>query len=197
MNAIPLLVAALLAGEPGPMAKSIRMQKHEFSDLAEALHVQQHIGIIELSAQRRKSQIVIEFYRDGKKLSQTVDSVIVDDGGFNKDPNDQVQFALHIIDLDYLKLGDGKPRHCRLRIKVGKSTIIHGSSHADVPKQLIDLTTLTSGGQFQPDASTADTVPVCWMIGNTKTVKSATTPVKLVAANPKGDLAIVSIRLTE
>ncbi len=98
--------------------------------------------------------------------------------------------------MDYLTLGDGKKGHCRLLLKIGMGTF-SASITQDFPKQDCDFSHMISGSNFGPKVGAENRIPVFWMIGNTNSVTSGNTPEEVVRKNPKGDLAIVYIRLSK
>ncbi|HVC94229.1 MAG TPA: hypothetical protein VND64_11090 [Pirellulales bacterium] len=104
---------------------------------------------------------------------------------------------MNLIDTDFLTLGDGKKGHCRLHMKLsisggGRSTI--ATTMLDVPKEECDLSKMTGGSDFGPEASNKDRIPLFWMIDSrTASRIGGNTPEAVVKNNPKGDLAIVYI----
>jgi hypothetical protein len=135
----------------------------------------------------------VELYRDGKRLRLDLDGGVMDVSGTREDKS-VVKFAVHVLDLAHLPLGDGKKDHSRLLLKLGLGTSATTRA-VDFPKRACDLSRMGGFSQFGPRASTGDRVPVFWMIGNTSSMVGANTPGEVVKANPQGDLAIVYIRL--
>jgi hypothetical protein len=191
-----LLVTVLLAADTDSLVKNIEHKEPDFDSFAEALHVIQKSGTIELSSDMPPARIVVELYREGKKLATRLESVGVGPGA-SEGNNDQIRFAVNLIDTDFLTLGDGKKGHCRLLMKlsIGNAT---SKTTLDFPKEKCDLSKMTGGGGFGPNASTKDRIPVFWMIDSrTASLISGNTPEAVIKNNPKGDLAIVYVRPIE
>jgi hypothetical protein len=204
MHVIPLLVTVLIAADPNhadrhhadqnQIAQKITLNEPRFDGVEEALHIISKSGTLELAAPRSRATLEIEGYKDGQQLP------LVQAVGVESRAAGTYRFTVQIIDMDYLTLGDGKKGHSRLLVKLGVNDEIGShamSSPRDVPKDMLDFSKMTSGAPFKPKASTEDRVPLFWMIGNTNDVKSGQTPEEVVRANPHGDLAIVSIRLSK
>lgn len=192
-----LLLATVLlaAGAESPVQK-ITIKEPEFDSLADALHIIQKSGTIDLSADVPTAQLEIELYRDGKKLATKLESLGVRAGDSEVDKH-RIRFALNVVDTDFLTLGDGKKGHCRLQMKLTAGAVT-GTNTLDVPKKECNLSKMTTGGSFGPKASTKDRIPVLWMIDSrTASLMSGNAPEAVVKNNPKGNLAIVYIRLSE
>jgi hypothetical protein len=192
-----LLVMAFLAVDADVVVQKITHKQAEFDSIADVLHIIQKSGTIEFSGDMlRTAHIEIERYKKGKKLPTQLESLGVR-GGTSQDGKDRVRFALSFVDTDSLKLAGSEKGHCRLVLKlnVGAST---GTKTLDVPKEECDFSRMTSGGQFGPQASTKDRIPLFWMIDSqTGSLIGGSTPEEAVKNNPKGDMAIVYIRLSE
>ncbi len=189
-----LLVTILLAADPGSPVQDIRHKAPDFDSFADALHIIQKSGTIDLSGDMPSAKIEIELYREGKKLATRLESL-----GVASERNfDCIRFAVNLIDTDFLTLGDGKKGHCRLHMKLsisGSGISTNATTTLDVPKEECDLSKMTGGsGFFGPEASTKDRIPLFWMIDSrTASLISGNTPEAVVKNNPKGDLAIVYV----
>src|SRR5207253_11237711 len=97
-------------------------------------------------------------YKDGKpvELPDSEDRVAGD-----QDTAGTVQFAVDIVDLDFLPLGGGKKGHCRLRASFEWPDGSFSAVERDVPKQVIDLSD-SSKLTFREAASTGREVPLLW-----------------------------------
>jgi len=191
-----LLVTVLLAADTDGVVQNITHHEPEFGSIAEPLHIIQESGVIELSGDVAKAVIEIEHYREGRQLPAPVKSIGVRPGASGGD-RDRIRFALSFVDSDFLTLGDGKKGHCRLLIKLRAGGVTSTTTH-DVAKKECDFSKMTNGGHFGPEASTAHRIPVFWMIdGRTASVIGGNTPQDVLRKNPKGDLAIVYVRLDE
>lgn len=191
-----LLLTVLLAANADGSVHNITHKQPEFDSFAEALHIIQKSGTIDLAGDAPLAKIEIEVYKNGKRLPTKLESVgvlgDVGEGGRN-----HIQFALNFIDTDFLTLGDGKKAHCRVLMKL-KVGAVFSTTTLDVPKMKCDLSKMTGGGSFGPKASTKDRIPVFWMIDSqTASLIGGNTPDNIVKNNPKGDLAIVYIRLSQ
>ena len=191
MYLLPLLVTLVFAAEPEIVVTDIKLKPKEFESFAEVLHVTQKSGTLELIGAHR-AFIEIDMYKNGKKLPNVVKSL----GSHDPRNVDRIQFALNVVDMDYLALGDGKKRHCRLHLKltVGK---VGSSSTLDIPKKECDFSKLTLVNDFGRIEGAGDRIPVCWMIDTSTGAGMITAgkPEDIVKANPEADMAIVYIRL--
>jgi hypothetical protein len=191
MYFVPLLVAVVFAAEPDVVVKDITLKKAEYDSFAEVLHITQKSGTIDLSdAVSAAAYIEIDMYRKGKKLPTVLKGL-----GSSDSTSDRIRFALNVVDMDYLTLGDGKKQHCRLHFKVGVGKV-GASSTFDVPKKECEFSKLTLVNDFGIKEGDGNRIPVCWMIDtNTASRITAGTPEEIVKANPKADMAIVYIRI--
>lgn len=191
-----LLLTVLLAADTDSLVKDITHKQPEFDSFAEALHIIQKSGSIDLSAEVPVARIEIELYKAGRKLTSRFESLGVSPGT-SKSENDRIQFALNFIDTDFLTLGDGKPGHCRLLMKLKAGNVTSTTTH-DVSKTVCDFSKLTNGGGFGPKAATKDRIPAFWMIDSqTASLIGGNTPEAVAKNNPKGDMAFVYISLAE
>jgi hypothetical protein len=192
MYIVPILVTALLTGEPNITVKNITLKKPEYDSFAEVLHITQASGTVELSdAASVAAFIEIDVYRKGKKLPTVLGGLGSSDG---TSKGDRIRFAANVIDMDYLTLGDGKKDHCRLQLKVSIGNP-SASTTLDVPKKECDFSKMTLVNDLGLKEVVGSRIPVCWMINpETASLITAGKPLDLVKANPNADMAIVYIR---
>lgn len=183
----------------GQIAESVTMTNEDFNDIGSLLHISRKSAKVILHSNRRKAELVLDFYRDGNRLPER--SVI---GGGTKvgdgiAQSKDIDCGFEALDMDYITLADGKPNHCRvmlqLRFNMGTSRA-SSTGGADVAKSTFDFSRWNASTQFDASASTANEVPLfCWFRSNTYSLATGKTVDALIRANPKGDLAIVSLRL--
>ena len=133
MRFLSLLVTVLLAAEADNIVQKITLKEPEFDGIAGALHIIQKSGAVELSADSPLARIEIVLYKEGKKLPDLLASAGVLAGPSQRE-NDRIRFALNVVDMDYLTLGDGKKEHCRLLMKLGIGGVT-GSVHMTFRKR--------------------------------------------------------------
>src|SRR5262245_8188129 len=112
MCLMPFVVMVLLAAEPEIVAQEIRLKPAEFDSFTDVLRVIQRSGTVELShASSAAAFIEVDMYSKGKKVEEPLKPLGSSD---HTRKSDRVRFALNVVDMDYLTLGDGKKGHCRL-----------------------------------------------------------------------------------
>jgi hypothetical protein len=128
-------------------------------DLAQVLRIKQLEGKVQLNRGFHNVTLVFAFYKDGKK----VDLPQSEEGLFGSyESSGVIGYAVQMVDLDFLPLGDGKKGHCRLRAAFRMPDESTVSLEKDIPKSTIDLTR-SSSFRFTELASTEREVPLLWL----------------------------------
>jgi hypothetical protein len=200
-----LLAAAILAGaasidadEPagdgGTLVTKIDVKSTDFDDLGELLHVVTRAGTFELRDKIRAARLVVEFYKDGVKLDGFNDRAGI--GVDVQEAVDRGQFAVHLIDLDYLPLAGGKPGYFRIECRLGLGTTV-GGSHDVMPKDRFDVARGASGHPFGPRAAGAKRAPLFCLLARSKVFYTGGTVEEVLAKNPRGDLLVASLLIDD
>jgi hypothetical protein len=174
--------------------------KHGFKqgsieDIAPALHVERYGGEVELNSGFSKVRLVMEAYKDGKRLDLPAAE---GDLLVNAETNGTLKYAVHVIDLDFLRLGDAKKNHCRMRFTLRGPEGETITLERDIAKDVIDLAHVSNIG-FDERAATSAEVPLFWF------KQGGTVPGPRVASKDEviekwtkdGSVLIVSLRFGE
>jgi hypothetical protein len=149
--------------EPPRPESFARYAEHGFKqgtieDIAPALHIERYGGQVELNSGFNHVRLVLQAYKNGKRLD------LPDAEGdllANAETNSTLKYAVHIIDLDFLRLGDAKKNHCRMRFTLrgpeGETTAVE----RDIAKDVIDLAHVSNIG-FDERAATHEETPLFW-----------------------------------
>src|SRR5689334_22069780 len=106
--------AADPAARPAPsLARYVDggVKPSQLGDLAEVRRIQQLRGKAELNSGFNNVTLVLAAYKDGKKVDLS-DREIPLFGAY--ETTGTISYAVQMVDLDFLPLGDGKKGHCRL-----------------------------------------------------------------------------------
>lgn len=203
LNLVALAVAIgpvanrLFAAEPKQTVE-VLVDAEAFSSVADDLNIKTRSGTIELSLPASNVRAEVEFYKDGKRLERQLNaaSVALSTNGV-PEKFKKFQFAIHIVDLDFLKLGDGQAQHNRWRLKFGTGGQ-SATAQTDIPKTEFDVAQEyavgTLGGQQRIEGR-ENRFPICYFIGramDNKTVGGRTAK-EIIANNPKSEIAILYV----
>jgi hypothetical protein len=187
-----ILVAALLAGgqsdSPSQIARTVRVETPTVAQNLLLLHMDKRLVYLHLVHQIDQAQVHIAVYHRGARVGADIEFPALHDSfGSGRD---RATVCLESADLDYLALGDGKKRHCRVlaRLELGSSI---SESTVDVAKEQFNFSRVTGGGAFAPTAGSDHEIPLFWLVANSTKVTVATTVEKVVKENSEGDVAIV------
>jgi hypothetical protein len=182
------------SGAPGeepsrPIARSIRVELPKLGSLEDALHIRKCSGSYELKTKARSVKLVIDLYREGKKVDSHAFSVGDHRGA------ESGEFSVQVIDLDFIPLGDGKKGHHRIQYALSLGTTA-GSTKWDVPKSVFEADGAFGSHEFRPEAGTATSAPLFPMIlkvrGNGG-IASGRNAEDVVARNNHNDLLIATL----
>jgi hypothetical protein len=202
VSAVAILGTALMIvrGEPadrqregflGDVKGGVKPQ--QIGDLAQVLHIVQLEGQIQLNAGFRNMTLVFAAYKDGKKVEQPASEHA--GLGQHKKPG-ALTYAVQIVDLDFLPLGNGKKGHCRVRVSFrlpDESTV---SVEKDIPKGVIDLSQ-SSKGTFTKLASTGKEVPLLWLMEGGVVRPHPKTREEVLEGSKKGGLLFLTLRFDD
>src|SRR5262249_8796766 len=112
VGALPISLSSAQPHKGVATLKKVTFKKPELDDyaLAQLFHNESMSGAYELSAAPRSIAFVLEFYQNGKKVEMKEISAAITDG----DLPPTGEFALQMVDMDQLKLGNGKANHWRM-----------------------------------------------------------------------------------
>jgi hypothetical protein len=167
-----LIVGSLIAGQAGaapigtrPVAANgpevMQEPTAEFDSLADDLRISRKM--FSLALPTRPSHLLIEgdFYKQGNQLpyhlslDRRYDLSVSSQQGF--------RFAMHVIDLGYLRLGDAKPDSYRWRLMVIDNIGIESAAQVDVPKNEVDFRA-NRFGLFVPEPGVQNRMPLCYVL---------------------------------
>lgn len=167
--------------------------------LARLLHVNQ--AEINIDAERpfTSASVRLDFYRDGKK----VDTVVAASNRAST-PQNSATVSLQTVDLDVLKLANGKPGSIRFQVELsmsGAGLRTHAARDHDVSKDVCSVSEWSGASAWSSREFHDDALPLFWMLkdrgSDTHQVISGANPNELVKSNPTADIVIVSIQLTD
>jgi hypothetical protein len=165
------------------------------NDLAPVLHIDQYQGRVKLTSGFRSCKLALTAYKDGKP-AELPDAEA--DLGAVAETSSTLQYAVQVVDLDYLPLGGAKKGHCRLRFTLRHPDGATDALERDIPKALIDLSKCSNLG-FSERAATGTEVPLFWLkAGGVIPGPDDMTREDVVAKGAKdGAVLIVSLRFNE
>ena len=183
--------AALFAAEPIGVTKLT--VSHKRDRLAEVFSIRQATATF-TSAQPFTTAVVrIDCYRMGKKVSSYPALSV----GHNA-PQTSADISIQSVDLDVLALGAPKPGFTRFFCKIethGEGVPLLAQQTCDMAKESFVAHTVAGSSLFTDRSVFDGAIPLFYRLSNTRTVVTETSPAKLLAANPKADIMIVSIVL--
>jgi hypothetical protein len=196
-----LAIAAAVAGadpaeRKGPgLARYVDggAQSPQLGDLAEVLHIQQLRGKAELNSGFNNVTLVLAAYKDGHKADLTGREVPLF-GAY--ETTGTISYAVQIVDLDFLPLGDGKKGHCRLHFSFRWPDGSTGSAERDIPKSIIDLSKC-SNLTFTEAASEGREVPLFWLLTGGEIPLNLKTREQVLHKVDKGNLLFVTLRFND
>jgi hypothetical protein len=131
----------------------------DLNDLAPILHIERYVGQVQLNSAYRNASLVMAAYRNGKPVELPGAEAEVLPGA---ETNSAIRYAVQVVDLDYLRLGDAKKDHCRMRFALRIPEVGRVAVERDIPKDVIDLSKCSNLG-FTERAATETEVPLFWL----------------------------------
>lgn len=187
------------AEPPEHLAESFKTEGEELGSLESALRIRSVSGMLQLTRGVNCGELV-DLYHGGVKVETT--GVELESGPGPGDTVKRWDFVIRVIDLDVVRLGDGKPAHTRI-ITTLRVPGTAGGRTLDVSKKVF-LTGDSSGSsfysvkEFGPEASTENEAPLFFIPLQTRpnedgslSVAGARTVEKAVLRNPRSDLLVV------
>jgi hypothetical protein len=168
-------------------------KKERLGDLAALLRVEQLEGRVELNSGFRNATLVLAAYKDGRKVDLPESEVPL---GASYETNGTIVYAVQIADLDFLPLGDGKKKHCRVRVSFRWPDESTAFVETDVPKDVIDLSG-SSNQSFTGAANTDRVVPLWWLRKGKEIKLQLKTPEEVIAGHKEGAILLLSLRFND
>lgn len=190
LSALCVMLCLVLSayGQERPLAKAITLTPDEFGDLAQALDIRKIAGAYELTIVSSHYRLRLDFYQRGKQVVGSTQSLAYE--GPAGQGSNSGRFAFHLIDLDRLPLGGGKPGHVRIHAQVafGKNGV---GTRWEIPKSVFDCSEGLCIQAFNPEAGTKSEVPLFHAIARTSTIRGGGyTPAEVVRMNPDADVLV-------
>jgi hypothetical protein len=192
-----LLAMAGLAQEPESSAGAVAsvdlsgdipINRHS---LERILQIKSITGSFRLTEKATSFRLRLDFYRQGKRVPLKIRKAGV--GG--KSGRQYGQFAVQIVDLDHLKLGDPRPQHYRMFVSLLTSDEPDGTGvtafvEFDVPKSQFDAKPRTGAtGRFEQFAKEgSNSIPLFWSASGR--VERAPSLHDLLENNPQSDILV-------
>jgi hypothetical protein len=165
----------------------------QLSDLAEVLRIQQLQGKVELNSGFTNVTLVLAAYKDGKSVDLPGSEIPLF-GAY--ETSGTISYAVQIVDLDFLPLGDGKKAHCRLHFSFRWPDGSSGSVERDIPKKVIDLSK-SSNLTFTEAASEGRQVPLFWLLTGGEIPLNLKTPEQVRQKVQKGNFLLLTLRFND
>lgn len=186
---------------PSPL-KKVTFKKQELDEyaLAQILRIDSMSGAYELNAKPAEIAFGLEFYKNGKKLD--VKDLRAGIGGPAATLPTSGEFALQMVDMDHLKLADGKADHLRMNVYLrltgappGKTNLA-GVLPVDIPKTT--FRSVAARGAFPLSAGDAKKAPLFWLASQTTDravppIKPASTVAELLEKNKDRSFIVGSL----
>lgn len=175
-----------------PVLRRLAMKEAPIDDTAETLGIRKWSGTFELQRPTAGGEFLIDFYRGGR-LVETFKGF----GWVN--PIDRGEFAIQVVDLDQLPLGDRKPGHLRLITRLAIDGV-RSSSQTDIAKDKVrlqpqGLVGQASGG-FRPEDGSPTEVPLLYVIypgPDENWVVQRDAPARIIAQYPGASILIARL----
>jgi hypothetical protein len=180
--------AAKAPEDAEPKAVEVTAKGPEFGDLSEVLQVRKTMGTFRFSRKIRSVSLRLQVYQGGKLVSD--DRAL---GVFAKDGADAGKYVMHLIDLDYLPLGEAKPGHYLLHYRLEMNRI-SSTGKLVIPKSSFDISQSYGWNPFDANDGKPGEAPLFAIIGkHADAIIGGVPPEKLLEANPKADLLIATL----
>ncbi len=175
--------------------RSITQMPEEFGDLSHALGIPNIVGGFELRNKITQVGLRFDFYQKGKKLPGYTSRWTF--GSANSpasEPINSGRFAIHVIDLDQLPLGVGKPGHQRIPFEFafGKNRFRAGK---EIPKSVFDVKHGLDLQVCTAASATEKEVPLFRMFTNFNAFTFGRTLAEEIARNPDADVLVATLEL--
>ena len=175
-----------------PAKRITRVHEEFVGDLSQVLRIERVVGTCELAKKVARFDLRFDFYHKGKRLEKKSKG-----WGLKLTETEaasSVKCAVHLIDLDYLPLGGGKPGHQRIHFQFAAGTMVMGSSF-DIAKSEFDATDGAPLNIFSAGAARGDEVPLFYAIAKSSSINAGRTPAEVVRSNPDADVLVVTLKL--
>jgi hypothetical protein len=163
--------------------------------LAEVLEINQVTASVKAQQSCQNATIILHCYRDGAKV-KSIEAV----GVRHAVPQSSADISIQVVDLDHLPLSKKMPgftrSFCKLTTQGGGVSMLGATTH-DLEKAAFDIHTVNGAGEFSDRAEFNGSFPLFYQLRTTSgSVSGGRSPAELLRANPRSDIMIVSILLT-
>jgi hypothetical protein len=188
----------LCAQEPPPAATpefaTLNIERAPVHDLAHLLQITKLSGDFQLKSPAQRATLAIEIYHNGQRIDTLpkAEASLGLGGGILSG-----EFSVQIADLDYLKLGDSKPRHCRVLLNIalrGENEYGATRDTEDIPKGSCDLTLLNGFVTTRSHDATADRIPLFCLAGPNAQYLSSSVE-QVLEKNPEANVLVAYLVL--
>ena len=162
--------------------------------MAGVLRITQIRGKAQLNTGYRNVTLVLAAYKDGKLVEMPDSEARLLN---SHETRGTIEYAVDIVDLDFLPLGSGKKGHCRLRASFAWPDGSSGWAERDIPKSIIDLAGSTGKMAFTEAASAGREVPLLWFVGGREVPLTAETREQVLERAKAGPLLFVTLRFDD
>lgn len=180
-------------GPPGPeqAAAAIELNReHGFAPLSETLGILVEEATFELARPAEEILVRTDVFHKAAHVngSTRVSGLTVEE------PATSGRIAIHLIDADYLPVGDAAENTYQIRLTHSFDDLRVASIY-EIPKSAFDASRLRSTRDFKPSVSGSRVVPLFAIVGNSDSIRPGKTPEELIRANPSADVLVVSVNV--
>jgi len=177
--------------------RSLSVKDAAVDDTADALGIRKWSGAFELRRDARGARLVLDFYVDGKCVETCTVRPLISNA------SSRGEFAIQVVDLDYLPLRGGKAGHRRLIAKLKFGGVTATTQH-DIAKRKFDFEPSSQqiNGPFNPIVETPRDVPLFFILypkpgANKKLTIRGGLPSEVIRQIPDATLLIVRLSFEE
>jgi len=145
---------------PEPFARFVDhgVQRGDINDLGPLLHIERYQGQVKFNSGFPSARLVIATYTKGQPIKLPNSDAELP---IQEDRACDLKYAVHVADLDFIRLGDAKKNHCRMRLTLRDPAGATVTVEHDIAKDVIDLSQVSNIG-FDERAATQAEVPLFW-----------------------------------
>lgn len=195
---VAALSFAAIASAAEPELVSVSIEQPGVDDLSHLLRVRKISGRFELNKPVTQAALVLEVYKDGKKVPDAPSLDIHCEFGNGGTAG---RFSLQAADLDYLRLDKAKDGHCRVLLGM---TLAHEEpaaramalGHTDVPKSTVDFSRLTAFATANWKQAEGERRPL-FTLGGPEARRLSSSVERSIEANPEAEIVIGYLEFSE
>jgi hypothetical protein len=134
------------------------ISRGDINDLGPLLHIERYQGQVKLNTGFRTARLVIAAYKKGQPVELPNSDAELP---IQEDTACDLKYVVQVADLDFLRLGDAKKNHCRMRMTLREPEGATVTLEHDIAKDVIDLSKVSNIG-FDERAATSGETPLFW-----------------------------------